>query len=141
MGHGGKRLNAGRKRGSRNRASAWREEFFAQTGPAPVQVMLDAMRRHHRVAEQEDRKNHPNRRLANSAWAAGVDVAAKVAVYIHPRAIVIDNSPTFDWSKLSEKEIVDVERALAKAVEGGRAEKDPSTAIQYLGKRGAEDGS
>jgi hypothetical protein len=134
MTHGGKRQGAGRPKGSRNKASSRREQFVALGGRTPIEVMLDAMRRHHRVAEQEDRKNHPNRHLANSAWAAAVDAAHKAAPYVHPRLTVIDHNARFNWDVLTKQEVDFVEPILRKALDhgvGGTVNGEAAPVIDY----------
>src|SRR5690348_9969197 len=64
---GGKRPGAGRKPGSKNKASAAREKAIAESGLTPLEYMLGVMR-----DEQATRD-------------VRLDAAAKAAPYVHPK--------------------------------------------------------
>ena len=141
MQHGGKRVGAGRPKGSHNKASSRREQFVALSGRTPIEVMIAVMRYNFDAAEYERSQPIPNQKEINAAHARALAAASKAAPYVHPRLTVIDQSPKFDWSKLTTQEIEYAETLLAKTVDhepGGRTEENPS--IQYLPKRSAEDG-
>ena len=141
MTHGGKRQGAGRPKGSRNKASSRREQFVALSGPTPIEVMVAVMRFNFDAAEYERSQPTPNQKEIDAAYARALDAAHKAAPYVHPRLTVIDQSPKFNWHRLTAQEIEDVERILAKTIDHeprGRDEENPS--IQYLPKHSAEDG-
>jgi hypothetical protein len=68
-GHGGSRNGSGRKRGGKNTRSREIADRAAALGITPLEVMLDAMRRHHKA-----------RRYDKAAA-----IARDAAPYIHPK--------------------------------------------------------
>ena len=70
---GGKRPRAGRKHGSRNKASAVREAAIAASGLTPLQYMLGIMRDE------------------TQPVAVRLEMAKAAAPYVHPRVAAIEH--------------------------------------------------
>ena len=70
---GGKRPRAGRKHGSRNKASAAREAAIAASGLTPLQYMLGIMRDE------------------TQPVAVRLEMAKAAAPYVHPRVAAIEH--------------------------------------------------
>ncbi len=79
MTHGGKRDGAGRRRGVHNKATARREQLIAQTGPTPVDIMINIMRCAFDMAQRELNQKEPNE--AKVKWAFGL----ALELHIGPR--------------------------------------------------------
>lgn len=79
MAHGGKRPNAGRRKGSENartkRAKAVAAQALEAVGKTPLEVMLETMR------ERWDEGDH----IGASA------IAKDAAPYVHPKLAMVDN--------------------------------------------------
>jgi hypothetical protein len=134
MKHGGKRLGAGRPKGSRNRASARREQFVAFSGRTPIEVMIAVMRFNFDAAEYERSQPTPNQKEITAAYARALDAAHKAAPYVHPRLTVIDHSARFNWSVLTKQEVDLVEPILRKALdheECGTVNGEAAAIIHY----------
>ena len=134
MKHGGKRLGAGRPKGSRNRASARREQFVALGGRTPVDVMISIMRYNFDAAEYERSQPTPNQKEINAAHARALDAAYRAAQFVHPKLSAVEHSPRFDWSKLTIEEINLVEPILRRALDhgvGGTVSGEAAAVIQY----------
>ena len=102
MPRGGHRENAGRKRGTPNKASAARQAEVAASGVTPLEVMLDNMRSaYHRALELEKQLNDlPPEALEPSLQLMGEIVrqrqiaqrcAADAANYVHPKLASIQH--------------------------------------------------
>ena len=125
MGHGGKRLGAGRRKGAHNRASARREQFIAQSGPAPIDVLIRAMRYYYSRAEAMiGGRSVPGPPVDTKNLTAEIDLAfdkasdhaAKAAKYIHPRISPMDYNSRFDMTRLTDDERRTLTRLLAKGL-------------------------
>lgn len=81
---GGKRLGAGRKKGTPNKSSRARQEQAAAGGIMPVDFLLTLMR---------------DRTLPNSTR---MEAAVKVAPYIHPRLAPIESTESGSFTALVE---------------------------------------
>lgn len=71
---GGKRQGAGRKKGSRNKASAAREAAVAASGLTPLDLMLSLMRDE------------------TQPLAVRIEIARAAAPYVHPRFAAIEHA-------------------------------------------------
>jgi len=134
MKHGGKRLGAGRPKGSRNRASARREQFVALSGRTPIEVMIAVMRYNFDAAEYERSQPTPNQKEITAAYARALDAAHKAAQFVHPRLSAVEHSPRFDWSLLTLEEVNLVEPILRKALDhrdGGTVNGEAAAVIHY----------
>ena len=134
MKNGGKRLGAGRPKGSRNRASARREQFIALSGRTPVDVMISIMRYNFDAAEYERSQPTPNQKEINAAHARALDAAYRAAQFVHPKLSAVEHSPRFDWSKLTIEEINLVEPILRRALDhgvGGTVNGEAAAVIHY----------
>jgi hypothetical protein len=76
MGHGGRRPGAGRKPGRATRKTREIADQAAATGLTPLEVMLEAMRRH----------------MANNDWDRAASIAKDAAPYMHPRFSAVEVS-------------------------------------------------
>jgi hypothetical protein len=119
--HGGKREGAGRRKGARSRASAMREQFIAQTGATPVDIMVNIMRCAFDMAQRELKQDEPNEAKVKWAFGLALESAHRAAPFAHPRFSAVDHSATLDASKLTQEEIDLVEPILRKAINGGPA--------------------
>ena len=119
MSHGGKRHGAGRHPGTRNKASAWREQLVAQTGPTPLEALVRVFRYYLMMAEQELQRDKPNQARVNAAFARVADVASKAANFVHPRVTAISHSAQLDPTKLSDHELSIIIPILRKCVVDG----------------------
>ena len=116
MGHGGKRPGAGRREGSANKASAWREQFIGQSGPTPLAALVRIYRYYLKIAEQELERERPNKAIVDAAFARAADVANKAANFVHPRVTAVSPNTQLDPTKLSEHELSIVVPILRKCV-------------------------
>jgi hypothetical protein len=119
MGHGGKRPGAGRRRGTPNRANARREQFIAQTGLTPIDVMIGVMRCTFDIGQQELKQEKPDESKIKWAFGLALESAHRAAPFAHPRLSAVDHSAKLDVSKLTHEEIDLVEPILRKAIDGG----------------------
>lgn len=89
---GGKRPNAGRKKGAANKASIARQKAVADSGLTPLDYLLGVMRREEETAERR------------------MDAAKAAAPYVHPRLAAVEhagpNGGPIQFSKI-ERVIVD----------------------------------
>ena len=134
MKHGGKRLGAGRPKGSRNRASARREQFVALSGRTPIEVMIAVMRYNFDAAEYERSQPTPNQKEINAAHARALDAAYRAAQFVHPKLSAVEHSPRFNWSVLTKEEVDLVEPILRKALDhehGGTVNGEAAAVIHY----------
>jgi hypothetical protein len=115
MEHGGSRQGAGRRKGMHNKASARRELFIAETGATPLDVIIHIMRFNCDMAENEMRKEKPNKSEVKAALAIALDAANKAAPFVHPKMAAIDFNSKFDESRLS----VDERRSLVGLLSKG----------------------
>jgi hypothetical protein len=123
--HGGKREGAGRRRGSANSASARRQQYIAQTGWTPIDVMIGVMRCAYDMAQRELNQKTPNESKVRWAFGLALESAHRAAPFAHPRFSAVDHSASLDESKLTQEEIDLVEPILRKAIDGGpRGETD-----------------
>ena len=127
MTHGGKREGAGRRKGSRNKASSRREQFIARSGPTPLDVMIQSMRYYWDEAQRELAKSIPELHKVDVDINRALDAAHKAAPFVHPRLAAIDQNSTLDFSKLTPEEIDLVEPILRKAFRksGERTNENP----------------
>lgn len=99
MPRGGKRPGAGRKKGESAKTKAKRKsaadavEKAAAEGITPLEVMLDAMRRLHRVKK----------------WAQAASIARDCAPYVHPRLSAVTHQGNKDNPVRLIEEIVIVD--------------------------------
>ena len=119
MRHGGKRPGAGRRRGTPNRANARREQFIAQTGLTPIDVMIGVMRCTFDIGQQELKQEKPDESKIKWAFGLALESAHRAAPFAHPRLSSVDHSAKLDVSKLTQEEIDLVEPILRKAIDGG----------------------
>jgi hypothetical protein len=119
MRHGGKRPGAGRRRGTPNRANARREQFIAQTGLTPIDVMIGVMRCTFDIGQQELKQEKPDESKIKWAFGLALESAHRAAPFAHPRLSAVDHSAKLDASKLTQEEIDLVEPILRKAIDGG----------------------
>ena len=134
MQHGGKRVGAGRPKGSHNKASSRREQFVALSGRTPIEVMIAVMRYNFEMAEHEKSKSRPNQKGTTAAYARALDAAHKAAQFVHPRLSAVEHSPRFDWSLLTLEEVNFVEPILRKALDhgvGGTVNGEAAPVIDY----------
>jgi hypothetical protein len=117
--HGGKREGAGRRKGARNRTSAMREQLIAQTGPTPIDIMVNIMRCAFDMAQRELKQKEPNEAKVKWAFGLALESAHRAAPFAHPRFSAVDHGATLDVSKLTKEEIDLVEPILRKAIDGG----------------------
>ncbi len=90
MPRGGKRPGAGRKLGAATKRTRGIADRLAQTGPTPLEVMLEAMQEYY-DARDYDRAAY---------------FAEKAAPYLHPRLSSVEyKKPTIDLSKLTDAEL------------------------------------
>jgi hypothetical protein len=89
---GGRRPGAGRKLGSKNKRSSRIAIAAARQGITPLEVMLEAMRKHH----------------ADGDLDAASAIAKDAAPYIHPRlnSVQVDATITRDAIDLTEAELL-----------------------------------
>jgi hypothetical protein len=87
---GGKRVGAGRKRGSRNVRLAAREEAMRVAGIEPKAFLLQALAHQHKLIQEEIAKDEPDGAVIASAYAVGAEYASRAAPYCHPRLGQID---------------------------------------------------
>ncbi len=74
MGHGGPRQGAGRKKGSRNKATVAREAAVKASGVAPLEFLIECMR--DEAAPQAER----------------IECAKAAAPYVHPKLSAVEFS-------------------------------------------------
>jgi hypothetical protein len=117
MEHGGSRQGAGRRKGMHNKASARRELFIAETGATPLDVIIHIMRFNCDMAENELRKEKPNKSQVKAAFAVALDAANKAAPFVHQKFAAADYNSKFDMSKLSDDEKRNLSRLLAKGLD------------------------
>lgn len=87
MPRGGKRLGAGRKRGSATKRTRAVADWAAQAGPTPLEVMLRAMHEHY----------------DHECWDEAAAIARHCAPYMHPRLSAVEyERPELDLSKLTD---------------------------------------
>jgi hypothetical protein len=87
---GGKRIGAGRKRGSKNVRLAAREEAMRVAGIEPKAFLLQALAHQHRIIQEEIAKDEPDAAVLASAYAVGAEYASRAAPYCHPRLGQLD---------------------------------------------------
>ena len=92
MAAGGKRSGAGRKANTPNKATKERQERVAATGATPLDVMIEAMRFHHAVAEAALCLPKPDLAAAKLAYEAAGAFAKDAAPYVHPRLQAVQHS-------------------------------------------------
>ena len=134
MQHGGKRIGAGRPKGSHNKASSRREQFVALSGRTPIEVMIAVMRYNFEMAEHEKSKSKPNQKEITAAYARALDAAYRVAQFVHPKLSAVEHSPRFDWSLLTLEEVNLVEPILRRALDhgvGGTVDGEAAAVIHY----------
>src|SRR4051794_35414149 len=90
MPRGGKRVGAGRKRGSRNVRLAAREEAMRVAGIEPKAFLLQALAHQHKIIQEENAKDEPNPAVIANAYAVGAEYASRAAPYCHPRLGQLD---------------------------------------------------
>ncbi len=98
MPRGGKRASAGRKPGSTTKKKRAIAVQAAAEGITPLEVMLDAMRRHHKAKK----------------WDKAAAIAKDAAPYIHPRLSATQHSGKL---KLSGKVTIEETTAAGKELE------------------------
>lgn len=100
MAHGGKRVGAGRKAGSATRKTRAIAERASAEGITPLEVMLQAMRKH----------------VEAERWDEAAAQAKDAAPYMHPKLAAVqhtgrDGGPilTADLSKVSDDQLATLE--------------------------------
>jgi hypothetical protein len=89
MARGGKRLGAGRKKNTPNKANALREARIAASGVTPLDVMIQDMRFHYDLYQEA----MANRDLATAKTELkeARDAAKDAAPYTHPRLAAVEH--------------------------------------------------
>jgi hypothetical protein len=108
-----------------------REQLIAQSGPTPVDIMVNIMRCAFDMAQRELRQDEPNEAKVKWAFALALESAHRAAPFAHPRFSAIDHGATLDVSKLTQQEIDLVEPILRKAIDrapGGETDENPPAA-------------
>ncbi len=90
----------GRTKGTANKKTREIADKAAQSGVTPLEVMIEAMRHHYELSQDENLKGDKSENLK-----AAAAMAEKAAPYIHPRLSAIahgnqDNKPlkfAFSW--------------------------------------------
>jgi len=82
----------GRKKGTPNRASIYRQQKAAESGPMPTDVMLDAMRHHYTLVLEERQKSRPDRKLVAAELALAHGYARDAAPYYHPKLATLHSN-------------------------------------------------
>jgi hypothetical protein len=90
MPKGGKRVGAGRKRGSRNVRLAARDEAMRVAGIEPKAFLLQALAHQHKIIQEESAKDEPDAAAIARAYATGAEYASRAAPYCHPRLGQLD---------------------------------------------------
>lgn len=94
MPHGGARKGAGRKKGSATAKTREIADRAASEGVTPLEVMLDVMRFHYRLAKSEIERGAVGEAMSpkviSDALVLAKDAAKDAAPYIHPRLSTID---------------------------------------------------
>ncbi len=90
MPKGGKRIGAGRKRGSKNVRLAAREEAIRVAGIEPKAFLLQALAHQHKIIQEEISKDEPDAAAIARAYAIGAEYASRAAPYCHPRLGQLD---------------------------------------------------
>lgn len=96
MSRGGKRAGAGRPHGAKNKTTIKREQLVEDLGDTPIMIMLDEMRYHYDVAQNERKKGAKARPdIVCEALAMARSAAKDVAPYIHPKlqAVTLGGNP------------------------------------------------
>jgi hypothetical protein len=128
---GGKRPNAGRKKGSPNKASAERAARVESTGLTPLDVMIESMRYLYGLAGKHQLTGEtPNEAKFLEYIKAAREAAKDAAPYIHSKMSSMDatmGGPR-DLSKLTDTELDDLERISRKIAGafGNTSGEDPS---------------
>ena len=114
---GGERPGAGRPKRSVNRATAERETRIRESGPVPLDVMIEAMRWHHDRAKAEFAKGaEMDANIVRDEYALASEHAVRAAPYVHPRFASIQQTPTdYNFDCLTDNELRHLERLLSKA--------------------------
>jgi hypothetical protein len=87
---GGKRVGAGRKKGSKNVRLAAREEAMRVAGIEPKAFLLQALAHQHKMIQEEVAKDKPDAAAIAQAYAVGAEYASRAAPYCHPRLGQLD---------------------------------------------------
>lgn len=109
MAHGGKRNGAGRKPSSATKKTRVVADKIATDGITPLEVMIDAMRKHYDGEE----------------WDAAAAIAKDAAPYVHPKLSAVDFKGTvtsrheLDLSKLTDDQLATLAAIVALADPGG----------------------
>jgi hypothetical protein len=82
---GGKRIGSGRRAGSRNKETVYREKEVALTGATPLQVMLKTMRYHYAEATTKMKDKNHDRKEVSVNLEAAMRAAKSCADYVHPK--------------------------------------------------------
>ena len=90
MPKGGRRVGAGRKRGSKNVRLAAREEAMRVAGIEPKAFLLQALAHQYKIIQEEIAKDEPNGAVIADAYATGAEYASRAAPYCHPRLGQLD---------------------------------------------------
>ncbi len=77
--------NGGRKKGTRNKATAARQAEIAASGLTPLELQTRKYRYYYAIIEAELAKPKPNYDLIDDAWMAGGIAARDAAPYVHPK--------------------------------------------------------
>ena len=77
--------NGGRKKGTRNKATAARQAEIAASGLTPLELNTRKYRYYYAIIEAELAKPKPNRDVIDDAWMAGGIAARDAAPYVHPK--------------------------------------------------------
>lgn len=91
MPKGGKRPNAGRKKNVPNKATQERQARVAKDGPTPLDVLLDGMRFHHKVARMALEAEPIEAKVVALALKEAREFARDAAPYVHPRLATVEH--------------------------------------------------
>jgi hypothetical protein len=82
---GGKRIGAGRRPGSLNKVTVYREKQVAATGVTPIEVLLKTMRYHYAEATGKMKDKNHDRKEVSLNLEAACRAAKACADYVHPK--------------------------------------------------------
>lgn len=91
MPKGGKRPGAGRKPNTPNKATQDRQAKVASGGATPLDVLLDGMRFHHKIAQMAVAADPPEAKVAALALKEAREFARDAAPYVHPRLATVEH--------------------------------------------------
>src|SRR5262245_57134126 len=90
------RETGGRKKGTRNKATAQRQAEVAASGSTTLETMLAKMRFHLKVAEDEMAKTERDTEEVIKAFDKAAEAAHDAAPYCHPRLAAVQHTGADD---------------------------------------------